>query len=89
MAHALAHIGRVLHSTPQLLFCRKIEFAQQALFPAIPQRFIGGTDIRNGQANQIAQTGFALHFGAELLNNGGILDIAPLCRDRHQQMAAH
>jgi hypothetical protein len=42
VAHTFAHIRRVLHATAKLFFGSEIEFAQQTLFPAIPQGFIGG-----------------------------------------------
>ncbi|MNH32209.1 hypothetical protein D3C79_926350 [compost metagenome] len=89
MAYAFAQVRAVLHAAAQLLFCREVQLAQQALFPTVPQGFVGGADIGHRQANQIAQAGFALHFSAELLDNRGVLNVAALGGHRHQQMAAH
>ncbi|MNM96677.1 hypothetical protein D3C81_1091640 [compost metagenome] len=89
MTYAFAQVRAVLHAAAQLFFGGEIQLAQQALFPAVPQGFVGGADIRHRQADQITQTGFALHFGAELLNNGRILNVAALGGHRHQQMTTH
>ena len=89
MTHPLAHIRRILHSPAQLLFGGEIELAQQALLPAIPQVFVGGADIGNGQADQIVQTILRLYLFGKLLDHFRILDITALGGDRHQQMMAH
>ncbi len=89
VTHALAQIRAVLHAAPQLLLGGEEEFAQQTLFPAVPQRFVGGADVRHGQADQVAQPVLVLHHLGELLDDGGILNIAALRRHRHQQMMAH
>ena len=89
VAHALAHIRRVLHTAAQLLFRREVEFAQQALLPAVPQGFVGGANIRHGQTHQETQPVFGLHLFGKLFNHFGILNIAALSGDRHQQMMAH
>ena len=89
MTHPFAHIRGALHAPTQLFLGGEIEFAQQTLLPAVPQRFVGGADIGNGQAHQIAQAIFRLHFLGELLNHLRILNIAPLGGDRHQQVVTH
>ncbi|MNH01372.1 hypothetical protein D3C79_605910 [compost metagenome] len=89
VTHPLAQIRAVLHATAQLLLSGEIQLAQQALLPTVPQGLVGGTDIGDRQANQVAQPGFALHFAAELLDHGRVLNITPLCGNRHQQVAAY
>ena len=86
MAHALAHVWRVLHTATQLFFGSEVQFAQQALLPAVPQGFVGGADIRHRQADQIAQAVFRLHLFGELLNDFRILNVTTLCGNRHQQV---
>lgn len=78
-----------MHATTQLFFRREVQLAQQALLPAIPQRFVGGANIRDGQTHQKAQTVFRLYLFGELLDYFGILNIAALSGYRHQQMLAH
>ncbi|RFM84599.1 PII uridylyl-transferase, partial [Salmonella enterica subsp. enterica serovar Heidelberg str. CFSAN002072] len=63
---ALTHIRRIFHSTPALFFSGEVQLAQQALFPAIPQGFVGRTDVRDGQADQKTQPCFGLHLFGEL-----------------------
>ena len=89
MTHAFTHIRRVLHPTTQLFFSGEIQFAQQALFPAVPQGFVGRANIGDRQAYQEAQTVFGLHLFGELLDDFRILNIAALGGDRHQQMLAY
>ena len=89
VTHAFAHVRGALHAATQLFFSGEIEFAQQALLPAVPQGFVGGADIGDGQTHQIAQAIFRLHFLGELLNHLRILNIAPLGGDRHQQVVTH
>ena len=81
MAHAFAHVRGVLHPATQLFFGGEIELAQQALLPAVPQGFIGGTNIRDRQAHQIAQTVLRLDLFGELLNYLWILNITTLGSD--------
>ena len=89
VTHSFAHVRGALHAATQLLLGGEIEFTQQALLPAVPQGFVGGADIGDGQTHQIAQTIFRLHLLGELLNHLRILNIAPLGGDRHQQVVTH
>ena len=81
VTHSFAHVWGALHAATQLLLGGEIEFTQQALLPAVPQGFVGGADIGDGQTHQIAQTIFRLHLLGELLNHLRILNIAPLGGD--------
>ena len=78
VAHTLAHVGGVLHPATQLFFGGEVEFAQQALLPAVPQGFVGGADIGYRQADQVAQAVLRLHFLGELLDHFRILNITTL-----------
>ena len=89
VTHPLAHIRRVLHPPAQLFFGGEIELAQQALLPTVPQVFVGGADIGDGQADQVVQTVLRLHLFGKLLDHFRILNIATLGGDRHQQMMTH
>ncbi len=89
MAHAFAHVRRALHSATQLLLGGEIEFAQQALLPAVPQRLVGGADVSHRQADQEAQAILGLHLFGKLFDHLGILNIAPLGGNRHQQVMAY
>ncbi|MNS62082.1 hypothetical protein D3C72_951300 [compost metagenome] len=89
VTHAFTHIRRILHPATQLFFGREIEFAQQALLPAVPQGFVGGADIRDRQADQKTQAVFSLNDFGELLDHFRVLNIAALGGDRHQQVMAH
>ncbi len=81
VTHALTHIRRILHSTPELFFSGEVQLAQQALFPAIPQGFVGRADVRDGQADQKTQPCFGLHLFGELLDDFRITDVAALGGD--------
>ena len=89
VAHALAHIRGVLHPATQLFFGGEVQFAQQALLPAVPQGFVGSADIGYRQADQVAQAVLRLHFLGELFDHFRILNITTLSGNRHQQMMAN
>ncbi|CCJ84998.1 hypothetical protein BN133_1375 [Cronobacter dublinensis 582] len=89
VAHPFAHVGRALHAATQLFLGGEVKLAQQALLPTVPERFVGGADIRHRQADQITQPVLRLHLLGELFNHFGILDVAALGGDGHQQVMTH
>ena len=80
---------RRIQTAPQCFFGVLEKLAHQGCPPAIPQRWIGGADVRDRQRIEIVQPGFSTDEVGESIDYVRIGNVLALRRGGHGQVLSH
>ena len=80
---------RVFQTAAQRAFGLRIELAQQAAAPGVPEFGVGAVDIGDGEREQVIQALLIADVAGELLHHLGVGDVLALRHRGHQQVLAH